>query len=242
MMGRKLLRVTGSDRVDFLQTLVTNEVSGLSGGLVYAALLTPQGKLIADFFLVPDGDGILIDVDARVAAVLAQRLGLYKLRADVTLDWDTRRVAQGLGAPPEGAFPDPRHATLGWRAYGAETATIEDWDARRVAACIPEWGAELGPDTFILEAGFDRMAGVDFRKGCYVGQEVTARMKHKTELQKGIARVAVDGPAAPGTEITSGGKTIGTLHTRAGDEALAFLRFNRIGDRMTAGHADLRLL
>ena len=113
-----------------------------------------------------------------------------------------------------------------------------DWDALRVANCIPQSGVELIPDeTYILEAGFERLHGVDFRKGCYVGQEVTARMKHKTELRKGLAPVAVDGPAAPGTEITADGKTAGTLLTRAGDRAIAYLRFDRANGEMRAGAA-----
>ncbi|MEM6277001.1 MAG: folate-binding protein [Pseudomonadota bacterium] len=238
--ARKLIRITGTDRVEFLQNLVTNDIT--QPGLVYTALLTPQGKLIADFFVAPDGDALLIDVAADAAPALAQRLSMYKLRADVALEWDERQVAQGSGDAPEGAFADPRDPSLGWRAYGDTSAALADWDARRVAAAVPELGAELGPDTYILEAGFERLNGVDFKKGCYVGQEVTARMKHKTELQKGIARVRVDGPAGPGTEITSGGKAVGMLHTRAGDTALAYLRFNRIKDDLTAGASTLTRL
>ncbi|MEO0676233.1 MAG: folate-binding protein [Pseudomonadota bacterium] len=241
-MPRKLIRVTGADREDFLQNLVTNDVGGLKSGLVYTALLTPQGKLLADFFLAPDGDGILIDIDESVAGHVAQRLSMYKLRSAVELDWDARKVAQGLGAPPEGAFADPRDPSLGWRAYGGEETQLQDWDALRVAACVPEFGTEMDGDTYILEAGFERLHGVDFKKGCYVGQEVTARMKHKTELQKGFVRVRVEGDAAPGTEITSAGKPVGRLHTRAGDEAIAYLRFNRIKGDMEAGEARLTRL
>ncbi|MEO0664869.1 MAG: folate-binding protein [Pseudomonadota bacterium] len=241
-MPRKLIRVTGADREDFLQNLVTNDVDGLKSGLVYTALLTPQGKLLADFFLAPDGDGILIDIDESVAGHVAQRLSMYKLRSAVELDWDARKVAQGLGAPPEGAFADPRDPSLGWRAYGEEETSLQDWDALRVAACVPEFGTEMDGDTYILEAGFERLHGVDFKKGCYVGQEVTARMKHKTELQKGFVRVRVEGDAAPGTEITSAGKPVGRLHTRAGDEAIAYLRFNRIRGDMEAGEARLTRL
>lgn len=242
-MGRKLIRIAGADRVAFLQNLVTNDVDRLSDGLVYSALLTPQGKLIADFFLVPDGDGILIDVDEAIAAALAQRLTLYKLRSAVTLDWDDRQVAQGTGDVPDGAFTDPRDPSLGWRAYGHQAeVTLPDWDARRVAACVPEMGSEMSADTYILEAGFERLGGVDFKKGCYVGQEVTARMKHKTELQKGFVRVAVDGPAAPGDEIVSAGKPVGTLHTRHGEEAIAYLRFNRVKGEMASGDTRITRL
>ncbi|MGR3466372.1 MAG: CAF17-like 4Fe-4S cluster assembly/insertion protein YgfZ, partial [Shimia sp.] len=115
-------------------------------------------------------------------------------------------------------------------------------DARRVAAAVPEAGRELTPDSYILEMGFERLNGVDFRKGCYVGQEVTARMKHKTELRKGLARVALDGPASEGDEITANGKSVGTLHTVAGSQALSYLRFDRMGDGATAGGAAVTLV
>ncbi|MEX0308697.1 MAG: folate-binding protein YgfZ, partial [Tateyamaria sp.] len=112
-----------------------------------------------------------------------------------------------------------------------------DWTALRVAHMIPATGIELTPDTFILEAGFEALNGVDFRKGCYVGQEVTARMKHKTTLRKGLARVRVEGDAQPGTAITADGKPAGTLHSRAGDAAIAYLRFDRATGVMHAGDA-----
>ncbi|MDJ1007896.1 MAG: folate-binding protein [Paracoccaceae bacterium] len=239
---RKVIRVTGADREEFLQNLVTSDVAGLASGLVYTALLTPQGKYLADFFLAPDRDGILIDVKASIAGDLIRRLSMYKLRAKVSLDPTDITVSRGLGAPPHGAFADPRHPALGWRFYGAPgSGEIADWDSIRVAHLIPETGIELIPgDTYILEAGFERLAGVDFRKGCYVGQEVTARMKHKTELKKGLARVAVSGKAGAGDEITADGKAAGVLHTRAGDEAIAYLRFDRAGGEMAAGEAKLR--
>jgi len=239
--GRTILAVGGADRAAFLQGVVTNDVDGLSRGLVYAALLSAQGKYLADFFLVPEDERILIDVATPLAADLVKRLKMYKLRAAVTLEETALRVQRGLDATPEGAFADPRHPDLGWRLYGAAEGaepTI-DWDAIRVAACVPESGIELRPnETFILEAGFERLNGVDFRKGCYVGQEVTARMKHKTELRKGLARVAVSGAAPPpGTEILHGGRAAGTLFTVAGGAGLAHLRFDRAGAGMYAGGA-----
>ena len=117
-----------------------------------------------------------------------------------------------------------------------------DWDALRVAHVIPETGIELTPDTYILEAGFERLNGIDFRKGCYVGQEIAARMKHKTELKKGLAQVAVSGTvsAVPvGTPITAEGKTVGTLYTQSGVFGLAHLRFDRAMGAMQAGPATL---
>ncbi len=234
--NRTILAVTGADRLDFLQGLVTNDLARASGGIAYAAMLTPQGKLIADFFLVGQPDRILIDVDAGIAPALAQRLSMYKLRAKVAIEQTGLQVSRGTGPAPDGALADPRHPALGWRLYGEASGDDgSDWTAIRVEHLIPEWGSELGPESYVLEAGFDRLNGVDFRKGCYVGQEVTARMKHKTELRKGFARVTLDGPAAPGTEITSGDKPAGTLHSRAGDAAIAWLRFDRAEGEMTAG-------
>ncbi len=244
MSDRSLLRLSGPDARDFLQGLVTNDVERLQNGLVYAALLTPQGKYLADFFLVPAGDDILIDVDASLAASLMQRLSMYKLRADVTLDTVQFTLHRGLGAPPEDGFADPRHSALGWRAYrpSPPKTTAEDWTALRVAHLIPETGIELHADTFILEAGFERLNGVDFRKGCYVGQEVTARMKHKTTLRKGLARVSLSEPATPGAEIMADSKIAGKLHTVSGSEAIAYLRFDRADGEMIAGRATVKRL
>jgi folate-binding protein YgfZ len=241
MTNRRILLLTGADVRSFLQGLVTNDMKALEKGLMYAAMLTPQGKYIADFFLAPWPDGVLLDVAESHADLLASRLAMYKLRADVTIAPASLHPHRGLGPCPEDGWPDPRHADLGWRAYrdAPQTEDDVDWTALRVALEIPETGIELTPDTFILEAGFERLSGVDFRKGCYVGQEVTARMKHKTELRKGIARVAVSGPAEAGTEITADGKPVGTLLSRSGDRALAYLRFDRATGAMQAGEATV---
>jgi tRNA-modifying protein YgfZ len=241
---RRVYEITGRDRIGFLQGLVTNDLGRLEKGIVYAALLTPQGKYLADFFLAPWGEAVLLDVRDTLADDLLRRLTMYKLRADVHIAPSALNVLRGLGEPPRDAFADPRHPSLGWRRYSDEPgdAPSIDWDALRVAACIPESGIELIPEqTFILEAGFDRLDGVDHRKGCYVGQEVTARMKHKIELRKGLTTVRVEGDAPQGSEITADGKQVGVLYTRAGDRAIAFLRFDRAGKDMHAGNAVVRL-
>ncbi|GGL79329.1 CAF17-like 4Fe-4S cluster assembly/insertion protein YgfZ [Wenxinia marina] len=242
MGERTIIAVSGEDRVEFLQNLVTNDVRRAEpGGIVYAALLTPQGKYIADFFVVGEAERLLIDVDAALAPDLMQRLTMYKLRAKVALEETELRVRRGTGPAPDGALPDPRHTALGWRLYGAEGGDDgTDWDALRVEHLVPEAGVELTPDSYILEAGFERLHGVDFRKGCYVGQEVTARMKHKTELRKGLAAVTVEGPAGTGTPIEADGKEAGTLLTRAGDRAIAWLRYDRAEGEMRAGEATVR--
>ena len=234
------ISITGKDAPDFLQGLVTNDVGKLEQGLVYAAVLTPQGKYLADFFLVPSPDGILLDVDESLAASLTQRLNMYKLRADVQIAETDLAVGRGTGPMPDGAYADPRHPDLGWRLYGeAGTDDETDFDAIRVAHCIPETGIELTPETYILEAGFEQLNGVDFRKGCYVGQEVTARMKHKTELRKGLTTVAVDGEAPIGSDLTVDGKVAGTLFTQANGRGIAYLRFDRAKAPMQAGEATV---
>ncbi|MGJ8629013.1 MAG: YgfZ/GcvT domain-containing protein [Sulfitobacter sp.] len=241
MTQRRILRLTGNDTLDFLQGLVTNDIKKLSAGPIYAAILTPQGKLITDFFLAKDDDAVLLDVADSQGDMLVQRLTMYKLRASVDIAATDLHLHRGLGEVPADGYLDPRHSAMGWRAYRAtpQPETGIDWDALRVAHLIPETGIELTPDTFILEVGFERLNGVDFRKGCYVGQEVTARMKHKTELRKGLAQVKINGEAAVGSEITAGDKPAGMLFTQSGNHALAYLRFDRATGQMHAGDATL---
>ncbi|AXI45859.1 folate-binding protein YgfZ [Sulfitobacter sp. SK012] len=244
MTQRRILRVSGKDTRDFLQGLVTNDVSKIDDGLVYAALLTPQGKYIADFFMAADGDDVLLDLDEAQADAVAQRLGMYKLRAAVAIAQTDLHLHRGLGKTPQSAHADPRHASLGWRMYSdtPQTDDTTDWNSLYVTHLIPSSGVELTPDSFILEVGFERLSGVDFRKGCYVGQEVTARMKHKTELRKGLARVHIEGEAETGAAILADGKPAGTLLSRSGSEAIAYLRYDRATGVMKAEDATLRLI
>ncbi len=243
--ARAVVEVSGPEARAFLQGLVTNDVEKLSDGLAYSALLTPQGKYLFDFFMAAKDGAILIDVAAHAASGLIQRLSLYRLRSAVELRLTDIQVASGMSGRPHGAYADPRHPVLGWRAYGDGFRTDQSntWDRLRVSHCVPETGIELIPEkTFILEAGFERLNGVDFRKGCFVGQEVTARMKHKAELRRRLATVAVEGAAPVGTEITDNGRKVGILYSQAGGKGIAYLRFDRIsGGPMAAGRAVLRL-
>ncbi len=241
---RKVYSVTGADALTFLQGMLSNDVLplGRGDGIVWAALLTPQGKYLADFLVVADQGRLLLDIKDNIADATTRRLLMYRLRANVQIAASDLTVTRGLGGTPAGALPDPRHPALGWRAYGlAGTAPQIDWDAIRVAHCIPETGVELIPDdSYLLESGFERLHGVDFRKGCYVGQEVTARMKHKTELHKGLVRVRVDGVAPVGTPLMVGDKPAGTLFTQSGGYGIAYLRFDRV-DGLMAGDAAVIL-
>lgn len=245
--GRVVWAVTGADALTFLQGMVSNDLLPLAKapGIVWTALLTPQGKYLADFFVVKLTDGpLLIDIADTLAPATLRRLTMYRLRADVQIAPSPLLVQRGLGEAPSGALPDPRHPALGWRAYTdtAGSAPAIDWAAIRVAHVIPESGVELiVDDSYLLEHGFERLHGVDFRKGCYVGQEVTARMKHKTELRKGLVRVRIEGEATS-TEITTPeGKVAGTLFTRAGDRAIAYLRLDRADGPLAAGDARVTL-
>jgi tRNA-modifying protein YgfZ len=243
---RSVWTLSGKDALTFLQGLVSNDMRPLETGpgIVWAALLTPQGKYLADFFVVRGQDGqLLIDIATRLAADTLRRLSMYRLRADVQIASTSMHVLRGLGTPPKAALPDPRHPALGWRAWSdtpGSDPTI-DWDKIRVDNLIPESGVELIPDeTYILETGFERLHGVDFRKGCYVGQEVTARMKHKTDLRKGLVRAVIEGAAPVGAEITGqDGKPAGTLYTQSGGRAIAYLRHDRALGQLSAGQAHL---
>lgn len=234
MTNRTILTITGNDRVDFLQGLITNDVTRAANGIIYAALLTPQSKYLADFFVIGQEDRLLIDVASDIAAPLFQRLSMYRLRADVQISEAHITVSRGIGTPPDGALHDPRHDALGWRHYGeTDISDDTDWTALRVANLIPETGIELTPETYILEANFEALHGVDFKKGCFVGQEIVARMKHKTELKKGLKQVIINGEAKSGDAITSNGKPAGTLHSVSGTHGLAYLRFDRSNDMKT---------
>lgn len=240
MADRTVLSISGDDRISFLQGLVTNDVAKAADSIIYTALLTPQGKFIADFFVIGQADRLLIDVAASHAQTLGQRLMMYRLRAAVEVTQTDLVVSRGTGAMPAGAYADPRHPAMGWRAYGdTDISDDTDFAALRVQNLIPETGVELTPDTYILEAGFEALHGVDFKKGCFVGQEIVARMKHKTVLKKGLARVQIVGDAQTGDQITAAGKPVGTLYSVAGDQGLAFLRFDRADGEMQAGNATL---
>jgi hypothetical protein len=244
-MERSILKIAGSDRTSFLENLISNSVARTVDGPVYAALLTPQGKYLVDFIMTAQDDAILLDVSEDAAPALAQRLTMYRLRADVQVSSSGLKVIQGQGNTPEGAFVDPRHPALGWRAYveeGQSSMSEAEWNALRVEHVIPDTNIELIPnESYILESGFERLHGVDFRKGCYVGQEVTARMKHKTELKKGLVKVHLSEPVPVGTEITADGKSVGTVYTQANGAGIAFVRFDRTSADMTAGAARVTL-
>ena len=241
MCNRTVLCVSGPDAKSFLQNLVTNDINKLSNNIIYSALLTPQGKLVTDFFLIDSGQNILIDVNSKVSDALLKLLNLYKLRAEISIEKTDFKVSKGIKNKPQNALEDPRHPNMGWRYYSDKDISEKniDWENLRIENLIPEFGKELSSDSYILEYGFEKLNGVDFRKGCYVGQEVTARMKHKSKLKKGLTIVETKGRVPFDTPIYANEKIVGRVFSSTTSRALAYLRFELATKKMLAGKVEI---
>ena len=277
---RGVVSVDGPEAGPFLQGLISNDIERVSDTCgIYAALLTPQGKFLHDFFVLRRGKGYLLDCEGPRVGDLGGRLVAYRLRADIELadaTEDFQIVAlfggegaddafdlptgEGGAAPCEGGtvMRDPRSAALGLRAVlprGADLAFLEragfakghvaDYERHRIAHGAPDGSRdmEVGRAT-LMECGFEALNGVDFEKGCYVGQELTARTKHRGLVRRRLAPVALEGPLPPaGTPIMAGEREVGEIRSGLDDAALAVLRLERIaaaaeaGEPLTAGEA-----
>ena len=258
---RGVVKVSGEDSRKFLDGLVTTNLKLLKPGFGrFGALLTPQGKIIADFLVTeaPDahGGGLVFDVPLALADTFAKRLGMYKLRAKVTIENLSPQLgvlAVWDGTPkvkPDLAFEDPRNEQLGWRmfvpedlvsetaaAIGAELADSEAYEAHRIACGAPRGGVDfIYGDAFPHETNMDRLHGVDFDKGCYVGQEVVARMQYRGTARTRTIQLRLDGsvPEA-GLPVTAGEKSVGTMGSSANGLGLALLRIDRVSDALDAG-------
>lgn len=247
--GRGLISIKGGDVRPFLQGLITNDMKALSPEqAVFAALLTPQGKYLFDFFMADDGGRILLDCERDRLGELLERLTLYRLRADVQLVdvtgelavWallpeQTDQLKAGAVEPCCGGlkYVDPRLGKAGFRlilprdmAPPGETIEYGDYERLRIGLGLADGSRdiEVGRQP-ILEAGFAELAGVDFKKGCYVGQEVTARMKYRGTLKKRLLPVVFEGSAPdPGTRLMAGGKRVGDVRSGIGNMAIALVR------------------
>ena len=241
MCDRTVLCVSGPDAKSFLQNLVTNDVNKLSNNIIYSALLSPQGKLVTDFFLLDSDQDILIDVNSQVSEALLKLLSLYKLRAEISIEKTDLKVSTGIKNKPQKALEDPRHPNMGWRYYSKKDISEKniDWKNLRIENLIPEFGKELSSDSYILEYGFEKLNGVDFRKGCYVGQEVTARMKHKSKLRKGLTIVETKGSVPFDTPVYANDKLVGKVFSSTSSRALAYLRFELATKKMMAGEVEI---
>jgi tRNA-modifying protein YgfZ len=280
LADRAVLEVAGADRRAFLQGLVSNDVEKVAADrAVYAALLTAQGKYLHDFFIAEIGEAFLLDAEAARLADLKRRLGLYRLRAKVTLgeNGDRYIVAAAFGGDalslldlpeePGAAVPfaggiayvDPRLPELGARLLlrrGAGLTPLEsagfriddgtEYDRLRLTLGIPDGSRDLAVEkAILLESGFEELNGVDWRKGCYIGQELTARTKYRALIKKRLMPVAVDGPLpAPGTPIMLGDQEAGEMRSGRDGLGLALLRLEALdeasaGKPLTAGTARL---
>lgn len=268
LTGRGLVRLGGPEARSLLQGLVTNNVEAADGTrLVYSALLTPQGKFLFDFFMAADPadpEAVLLDCDAARTGELVKRLTLYKLRAKVEIEdrsdgftviafWneDGSPVDRGPG------LPDPRHAAMGRRAIcpaaeaegliagsGARKVPESTWHAHRISLGIGDSARDFEPDrTFPLEANFAELNGIDFHKGCFVGQEVTSRTKRRGSVRKRLLPVHVEGGMpAPGTPVKGGMREVGTIFSTDEEtgSALALLRLDLLnGAVLEAGQAEI---
>ena len=260
---RGVVKVSGEDARNFLGGLVTTDVERIEPGRGrFGALLTPQGKIVVDFLITEapagDGGGFLLDCPRALAQALTEKLRFYKLRAKVTVEnlsdslgviaaWDGEAAVQ-----PDLTFADPRQPSLGLRILaaeqlapeiagriGAELVDASAYEAHRIACGVPRGGLDfIYGDAFPHETNMDRLHGVDFDKGCYVGQEVVSRMQHRGTARTRIVRIALDGPAPEaGATILAGDKTVGTMGSTAGELGLALVRTDRVADALEAGLA-----
>jgi tRNA-modifying protein YgfZ len=258
---RGVVKVSGEAARDFLNGLLTTDVTLLRAGLGrFGALLTPQGKIVVDFLITEapagHGGGFLIDCPRALAQGLTDKLGFYKLRAKVTVE----NLSDNLGVlaawdgdfaiKPDLCFADPRNAALGWRILipeelaqkvadliGADLVDSSVYEAHRIAVGVPRGGLDFTyGDAFPHETNMDRLHGIDFDKGCYVGQEVVSRMQHRGTARTRTVRVALEGFAPePGTAILAGDKTVGTMGSTADRNGLALIRIDRAADALAAG-------
>jgi folate-binding protein YgfZ len=244
LKDRAVVEVSGPDAAMFLQGLITNDITRVAERrAIYAALLTPQGKIIHDFLIAATDGGFLLDCAKAHAPDFVARLKKYKLRAKVTI---AERPDLAVIASPEllaGAVPDPRLPALGFRAIQTSAAATDDdtaYHTHRIALGVPD-STDIPPETlFPLDCNFEELHGVDFDKGCYVGQELTARMKHRATARRRILPVSADEPLPPaGTPLTIGASEIGELRSSSGTRGLALVRLDRLGDAKEATAADV---
>lgn len=238
--SRALIRVSGPDAHPFLHNLLTQDVETLAPGeLRFGALLSPPGRLLFDLFLWGEPGVVMLDVAADRRDALLQRLAMYRLRAQVTVEADARPVFAAFGGDlPTDFIADPRVPGLGGRSLTGEpttNASEDDYNAHRLSLGVPDPAADAPSDrTYPIEANFDLLNGIDFQKGCYVGQETTSRMKRRGVIKTRMLPIAFDGPPPPfGTEILNGDLRAGEVLGGRDGGAMALLRLDRLEGALT---------
>jgi len=274
---RGVIKVIGDDARKFLHGLVTADVLGVAPGTArFCALLTPQGKIIADFFVTQapqaEGGGFFLDIPRALAATLLGRLNLYKLRAKVLIEdlteilgvlavWDAQEATKDSTTKQGLTYADPRLPTLGFRVLiashraaaaaselGAALASVEDYEAHRIALGVPAGGLDFAyGDAFPHEADMDQLGGVDFAKGCYVGQEVVSRIEHRGIARTRAVALRYEGATPPsGAPITADERQVGTMGSAARGRGIALIRLDRVAEAeqvaLAAGGIPIRLI
>jgi len=248
---RAIVRVAGSDARPFLHNLLTQDVETIAeGDLRFAALLSPPGRLLFDLFVTDlvgarEDGAVLLDVASDRREALIQRLTMYRLRARVEISADDRPVYASWPEVAPGFMVDPRTALMGGRAYGGNhsaDAAEADYDGHRLALGIPDPAADTAIDrTYPIEANFDLLNGIDFNKGCFVGQETTSRMKRRGVIKNRMLPLTLDGPAPnPGAEVLNGERRAGEVTTASGNAAMALMRLDRSEGVLTIGGRTAR--
>ena len=235
--SRALIRVSGPDAKPFLHNLLTQDVEALaSGELRFGALLSPPGRLLFDLFLWGEDEAVVLDVATEKRDALMQRLAMYRLRAQVEIVADDRPVFVSFPGVADGFVADPRDALLGGRALGDRVADADEdlWQGRRLLVGVPDPTRDADEGTYPIEANFDLLNGIDFQKGCFVGQETTSRMKRRGEVKKRMLPLTFEGPApAPGAEVLNGELRAGEVLTGRDGSAMALVRLDRIDGELT---------
>ena len=247
LTSRALIAISGEDWRSFLQNLLTQDVETLAPGEArFGALLNPQGRLLFDLFVIGrDDGGAWIDVERANRDALVLRLTMYRLRAKVAIAADDAPIFAAWDADPgPGWTPDPRLPALGWRGYGLSAAANVDesaYDAHRLTLGVPgpaDWGVEK---TYPIEANFDLLHGIDFKKGCFIGQETTSRMKRRGQIKNRMLPLTFDGaPPASGAELLNGERRAGEVLSSQGTRAMALVRLDRLEGDLTADGRQAR--